>query len=401
MKKLFSLVTLFVLLALLLPVPTAAESMQRPLPKLTAQEQETYGRFLKEHWQTPEHYVVSKFAEHDIVFLGEWHRISHDVKLVQNLIPMLYKSGVYNLGIEFGAYDFQPKVDELITGQKYDEQLARKLLFDWRYDWGYEEYEDLYRAVWKLNHSLPAGSPKFRVVNLKTLVHHDLEKPHSQMTKADWQAAEPEGDEDKFMAAVIQREFVDKNQKALIYSGMHHAFTSYQQPIYDFDKKRLYKLNSSRMGNLVYAKIKNRAFNILLHCPWGPDNADESEENQTYPARGIIDAIMPTLGNKRVGFDLKNSPFGEIKDEHCYYAIAHDGFKLGDLYDGYIYEKPLAAYRGCTVDAKFIDDSNFKQLLADLSDDPEFQAKIKTPADMTAYIRKMADIHQRVRVFWE
>jgi len=197
MKRLFSVVTLILLLAQLLPAQTAIASVQRPLPELTAHQEETYGRFLKDHWQSPEQYVVSKFADHDIVLLGEWHRIDHDVKLVQNLVPLLYKSGVYNLGIEFGAYDFQPKVDALITGQEYDEQLARKLLFDWRYDWGYEEYEDIYRAAWKLNHSLPAGSPKFRVVNLKTLVHHDLIRPHSQMTKSDYQAAEPEGDEDK------------------------------------------------------------------------------------------------------------------------------------------------------------------------------------------------------------
>ncbi len=402
MKELFSRVTLIILLlAQLLPAPTALASGQRPLPKLTAREEETYRRFLEDHWQTPEQYVVSKFADHDIVFIGEWHRIDHDVKLVQNLIPLLYKSGVYNLGIEFGAYDFQPKVDALITGQKYDEQLARKLLFDWRYDWGYEEYEDIYRAAWKLNHSLSAGSPKFRVVNLKTLVHHDLIHPHSQMTKADWQVAKPEGDEDKFMAAVIQREFLDKNQKALIYSGMHHAFTSFQQPIYNFDKKLLYKLNSSRMGNLVYAKIKDRAFNILLHCPWGPDDAEESEENQTYPARGIIDALMPTLKNKPVGFDLKNSPFGEIKDERCYYAIGHEGFKLSDLYDGYIYQKPLTNYRGCTVDTKFIDNSNFRQLWADLSYDPAYQAKNKTPADMIGDMTRMADIHKRMSVFWQ
>ena len=32
--------------------------------------------------------------------------------------------------------------------------------------WGYKEYEDVYRTAWQLNHSLPPGAQRFRVVNL-------------------------------------------------------------------------------------------------------------------------------------------------------------------------------------------------------------------------------------------
>ena len=32
--------------------------------------------------------------------------------------------------------------------------------------WGYQEYIDLYKAAWQLNHGLPAGAPPFRVVGL-------------------------------------------------------------------------------------------------------------------------------------------------------------------------------------------------------------------------------------------
>jgi hypothetical protein len=41
--------------------------------------------YITTHYQTPEEYLISKFKDHDIVFLGEWHRISHDPELIRRL----------------------------------------------------------------------------------------------------------------------------------------------------------------------------------------------------------------------------------------------------------------------------------------------------------------------------
>jgi hypothetical protein len=68
-------------------------------------------QYLESHWKTPEEYVVSKFKDFDIVMIGEHHFIKHDVELIQNLIPYLYRIGVYNLGIEFGCYEYQRRAD--------------------------------------------------------------------------------------------------------------------------------------------------------------------------------------------------------------------------------------------------------------------------------------------------
>ncbi len=223
-----------------------AAPVQKPLPVLPKAQQEELTQYLKQHWQSPEKYVVSKFQDHDIVFLGEAHRVRHDVQLVQGLIPLLYQAGVRNLGIEFGCYDYQDKVDQLITADRYDEKLARWLMFEEETSWGYLEYEDLYRAAWKLNASLPAGTPKFRVVGLSYKVRWDLEKEN--MSPADRQKVWPKGDSDTFMAGVIQREFVDKGQKALIYCGLHHAFTRYRLPAYDVEHKKLLGLLNPRAG---------------------------------------------------------------------------------------------------------------------------------------------------------
>ena len=131
---------------------------RKPVPELPQAQLEELTQYLQQHWTTPEDYVISKFRDHDVVFLGERHKIRHDTVLVQDLIPRLYAAGVYNLGIEFGANEFQDRVDRLINAENYDEDLARWLMFHHYVMWGFQEYMDLYRAAWKLNRSLPAGA---------------------------------------------------------------------------------------------------------------------------------------------------------------------------------------------------------------------------------------------------
>ena len=123
-------------------------------------------RYLREHPETPEKYVVGKFTQYDVVFMGEWHRIRHDVQLVHRLIPKLYRAGVRHLGIEFGNYEDQDLVDQLITADTYDERLARKLMFRYFVWWGYREYQDIYRKAWEFNRrvagdssQVPCGQP--------------------------------------------------------------------------------------------------------------------------------------------------------------------------------------------------------------------------------------------------
>ncbi|MFB0519372.1 MAG: hypothetical protein ACETWC_08850 [Acidobacteriota bacterium] len=209
---------------------------------------------------------MEKFSDHDIVFIGEYHRIKHDVELIQNLIPRLYEIGVRHLGIEFGCYEYQDKVDSLITADEYDEDLARWLMFKWSVTWGYQEYMDLYRKAWEMNKSLPKDAPRFRVVNMDYRPNWNLAE--EEMTPELWKQVWHKGDRDQHMAQVILKEFVDKGQKALIYSGSHHALTHYYQPVYDYENKEFIRFNKNRMGSIIYNKIPNRVFHIFLHSPW-------------------------------------------------------------------------------------------------------------------------------------
>ncbi len=397
MRKLMqlTLAVLASLIAMLLAQGNIAAAQGSPPADPPNQEAELVA-YLKAHWLSPEEYVVSKFKDHDIVFLGEWHRIKHDPELVQALIPLLYKAGVYDLGIEFANYSDQPLIDKLISAKRYDEALARQIAFNQFVEWGYKEYEDLYRAAWMLNRSLPKSAPRFRVVGLNYSPNWKLlTVPNEQLTDEQHNKIWYNGDGDEYMGGVILKEFVARGRKALIYSGGHHAFTRYNQPKYDFEKKKLNGLKVNRMGNIVYGKIGIRTFNINLHCPW---STQESFSSMTLPVGGTIDAVMESLPDKRVGFDVTGTPFGKLKDPGTYYAIGHDGFCLEDFCDGYIYQRPFKDYKGVTTDTLFVTSKNLQAAL-DGFPNPQAKPYFKTPEDFIEDMRRDADIPRRFKYY--
>ncbi|MCX6832185.1 MAG: ChaN family lipoprotein, partial [candidate division Zixibacteria bacterium] len=125
-----------------------------PLPVLSDSLRAELSGYLQVHRQTPEEYVISKFRDHDVIILGEQHRVLHDPMLVQTLIPMLYKQGIYTLGFEFARRIDQPLIDSLLDGKTYDQPLTNEILLRQFVHWGYQEYADIFKAAWQVNQRL-------------------------------------------------------------------------------------------------------------------------------------------------------------------------------------------------------------------------------------------------------
>jgi len=239
-------------------------------------------------------------------------------------------------------------VDSLITSANFNRKLADSIVFSYYPVWGYKEYIDLYEAAWKVNHDNRIEKHKFRVINLGFLYNPCLKNPFT------------ENDPDVYMANVILKELVAKKQKALIYSGCHHAFTKYHQPLYDFEKDTLYGLNHTRMGNVINDSVKERAFNIYLHAGWISSQGFDS--NCVRPVNGAIDDIMNHFKDKRVGFDVIGTPFGKLTASDTYYAFGYTDFTLDKFCDGYIYQYAFKDYEPITMEPDFITSTNIDRL---------------------------------------
>src|SRR2546423_8310457 len=98
MKHKHTAVAIICTVLLLLAVCGAQES--RPASSAADAQVQRAADYLAAHYQSPEDYVVSKFKDHDIVFLGEHHMVKEELLFLQRLLPKIYAAGVRNLGFE-------------------------------------------------------------------------------------------------------------------------------------------------------------------------------------------------------------------------------------------------------------------------------------------------------------
>ncbi|HSD13594.1 MAG TPA: hypothetical protein VLB74_02990, partial [Flavobacterium sp.] len=367
-----------IILFLLMIVPLCLFSQSEAIDKSI--------EYLSKNKMSPQEYIVSKFASKDIILLSEEHRVKENLELVKSLIPVLYKNGVTIIGMEFGASENQKTLDSLILAPEYNEDLARKLMFNYNSGWVFKGYTDLYKAVWSFNRSLSKSAKKFRILNLS--YRYNWSSFSGYRTPEKMKKVFYKGNTEAYRFGIVEKEIVAKGEKILILTGDIHAFTRYKFPVYDFLGEDFVRLENGYFGNLLYAKYPQKVFTIFLHKPFM--NLPDTKPNMVSPANGAIEAIMQKRNNEPVGFDLVNTPLGKLRDD-SYYSMGYKNFTLEDIYDGYVYLKPIKKLSGCEIDTAFLTEKNWEQALENVAD-PDWRPRPKSLEEYWKQILEYADV---------
>jgi len=347
--------------------------------------------YLKENGKTPADYIVGKFSTYDIVLLGESHAIKENLDFVASLIPRLYKAGVYNLGMEFGASEMQTKLDSLLNAPQYNEQVARDMIYFYNVGWAYKEYPEIYRAVWRFNKSLPGNAKKFRIINLS--YQYNWSAFEVQGTPESRSKIFYKGTIDKYRAEIVEKQVIEKNEKALLYVGSVHAFAKFTSGISKSNNDNLTDLDDNLfLGNWLYKKHPEKVFNIILHCTFF--SRPDKQGAEVSPANGAIEKIMKSLKYKPVGFDLIHSPLSNLPDNSTY-SQGYDDFSIGQLFDGYIFLKPFDQMTGCAIDSQFFNNRSWAETKKQIPDPNWFVPK--NMDDYWAKIKSYVNIRQRYK----
>lgn len=364
-----------------------------PLPGLRAGLVDTLESYLDAHALSPEAYIVSKFNGHDVVVVGEMHRVKHQVEFVRDLIPALYDAGIYHLATEFGRREDQALIDSLLALPVYDEALAREINFRQFVHWAYEEYVDIYRAAWQVNSRRPEGAPAFRILGMNDSpdwmhVKTQADRDNDAIKKLVWK-----GCSEEYWAQVVLNE-VERGDKVLVYCGIHHGFTEFLQPIVTGDGEFI-RHEDRRMGTYLHKAIGKRAITVYLHAPW---NEEHYSSRLYYPVDGTIDALMARLGSEYypVGFDTRGSPFGGLSCERSVYGAGYEDLTLEMFCDGYVFFKPLSRHEGTTVIEGYYDDENIERARRG-TPNPDFRDA--TAEDFQDGAESSANIARRYRKF--
>jgi hypothetical protein len=319
-----------------------------PLPDINDSLYKVLAADFQQYSADPYQYIINEFNDHDIIFLGENHRIKHDLIFVQKLIPALYANGIRNMGFEFALIKDSLLIRDVITDTSYfDQNKANQIIFNLSPYWGYKEYIDVFRAAWELNRNIPQEEDKFMIhgimhdYDFSELKNRSDEYNEDIMLKVRKGIADPE----QFMADCIINEFVEK-KKALIYCGIHHAFTDYQG-------------YGRRVGVIVKNKIGEKAMTISLHYPWKAKKG--STHKLTYPVNGLIDSFIRKHESEEFAFgiNVNNTAFGDLTDTTSSYNKNRSLF-LRSFCDGYIYLNSFSNSENVTIQEDFINSKNFR-----------------------------------------
>lgn len=319
------------------------------------------------------------------MLLGEDHAIKRNLAFVRSLIPLLYQAGVTNLVMEFGAEEDQAKLDALVTAPKFDEALAKQLMFHYNTMWSWQEYRELYRAAWEFNRKLPQGSKPFRVLNMSYVF--DWSGFTGVRTPAAMQKVFLRGAIDAFRASLIEREVLDRHQKALVLTGTVHALTRFAKPEPNPEADGFCVHTTNMLGNRLQRDYPGRVTNIMFHQLLG--NMPQQSPTWVAPAHGEIEKLMRANGNAPVGFEVRNTRIGTLKLGTAY-SVCDPDVTLGELFDGYIFLAPISQLTAATPDETFVDETNLKTALEQFPD-PDWSKRPTDLAGARSHIRSMAD----------
>ncbi len=330
-------------------------------PSIPAELQVELEAWLGEHGQEPADYALGLFSEHEVVLLGEQHRIRHDALFVQDLLPRLAEVGVTVFATEFARRIDQPLLDSLMAAPEWDENLGREIIFRQFVVWGYREYVDILKTAWAFNRDRPDGADLLSVVAL----NHEMDFSHFK-SEADWdnddvwkQVKGPQTEAD--WAQVILDE-VEAGRKVLVHCGMHHAFTGFKQPRV---REGVFSgFAKDRMGNYLREALGTRVVTVYLHAAWVDSTG--MGPGRIHPADGRLDAFMLSRaeGPFAVGFNTANSPLGDLPITNAVYAHGYDPLTVSHFCEGWIYTRPLSDYEAVTYIEDWVTEENLDRTRA-------------------------------------
>lgn len=379
-RRQFTFIVIAVLLVLFIwnPFSRGKNAQKIPPPRVTREEAEALAEHIRTQGLTPESYVAGMFRSRDVVFIGESAKIKEQVTFIGSVIPHLYEAGIGVLGVEHALHADQPIIDRLLTSTLFDEETARKLLFDRYVMWGFQEYVDIFRAAWELNSRLSPNERPFRIIGLA--VQHDW-----TVLETEKQLEEPEvkrrilasGLPSTYLAETIEREILDKGEKALVFCTIQQSFTRYRSKQYEENAREEGYDEVRSAGNIIYDRIGGRAATAYMHLFW-PDT--KSQYGVTYAVGGIVDAAVSLLPEEkwRAGFDTRGNPASDRVIENGIYADEYEELTMKDIYDGYLIFGPLFEYEPATAIAGFFSGENIAEALRNF---PAPKESLPSPED--------------------
>ena len=309
----------------------------------------SYVTFLNSQKTSAKDYIFELFKTHDIVIVCE--RMHPEFTQYEFLMDVIsdkrFIKEVGNVFTEVGVSSLNPSLNDFLHTTNLSKEEQDKQILNFRRDlawsvlWENSNYTYFLEGIYRLNNKLPTRD----AVNLfPSDIPFDWKKADSlyytttvlPLLKG----------RDSIIATQIIQQFDSikassaKHKKALIILNYRHAFNN---NFYVSDGRQI-----KNAALFLFKHYGNRVANILLNC-----NSWDKKDNPVLLQQGKWDAAFAATGNKNIGFNLPNTPFG--KDSFDLWVPGNGGFTYQDVFTGFVFYKPIEDQKLVTGVPGFLD----------------------------------------------
>jgi hypothetical protein len=304
-----------------------------------------YVSFLKGNHKSAKDYILDLWDTNDIVILCErMHPENTQYQLILDIIKdERFRNNVGNIFTEIGIVSMQDKVNEFVK-RKYSSQILlekdaleihRNIEKGDRPIWMMFNFYYLITELNKIN--------EFQEEKLNLFVSdapfNGWQNMHITKDCKEWEREYSKKNRDSIIAFNIINKLNElnlkkKKTKCLVILNYRHAFK------HNYIGNYNYKVNNA--AKIIFDVFPLTTANIYLNSfAEKPSNKKGNEEIDSLYVpiqNGKWDAALKVLSIKSLGFDFKNSPFGE---DHFDYVPVPNDFKYQDMFTGFVYYLPF------------------------------------------------------------
>jgi hypothetical protein len=271
--------------------------------------------------------VLEAFDNHKIVALAEAHKLQEEHDFIVSLIQHpAFPSKVNDIVVEFGNALYQDILDRYIAGENVPmgevRQVWRTTGFSPLAPWDAPVYERFFVTVRAVNQKLPT-TQRLRVLAGDPPVNWNKSKEEIVAVKEQYPR-------DKHFAAIVAKEVIAKDRKALLLIGGNHIYRHSWNPYASVQSENVIDILDQRYPKATFVifthayetrnvQLESRLASwekpsfVLLTKSWLGELETENLLSQTM-SRGFPDGKTVTV---KINF--------------------YPGMKLGDLADAYLY----------------------------------------------------------------
>jgi hypothetical protein len=355
-RKTHSLIGVFIAITILsLESFKPANNASRPIEVI-----KPYIEFLKTQHSTAEDYIISLFDKNDVVILCErLHPELTQYDLVLNVCrnPKFIKN-VGNVFIEVCTRSQEKSIYQLLHDTEINKSKTKQQILSICKNSSVHPLWTNYNFPYFLN-GLDGINKKLDSDKKINLYPSDLPLDWFAMDSTRYSKLEKSFDNrDKTIADYIISKFDSirnskgARKKALIIMNYRHAFGN------NFSNPNNVKPNN--VGRFLFDKYNGKIANVLINTYAMTNAKSDNDVSMTTIQDGKWDASFKKLNIEDKGFDFNNSPFGN--DYFDLWPFTKHNFKYADVFNGFVFYKPLDKNKLVDGIPDIIDSSFCKEL---------------------------------------